>query len=104
MSLFMAYTAVILISFAYNWLVSWLDRRGWTNRGLRALLVVGGVAYTLLVSLLVTDIKTVAFYATLFAAALVPVLIGDVIRYQNKIDRFTSTSPKVESTLEDFDL
>lgn len=97
------YIAAIVISLIYNWLVSHLDRRRWTGRGMRALLVVGGVGYTLLLSALVVDAETVRFYVYLFAAALLPVLVGDLVRYQNRADATSIRTEEAYQFLEDFD-
>lgn len=75
-------TAVALLAFgvAYNWLVGQLGRRGYDD-GYTWLLVVGGVAVTVLAAGMTIGWTAVALLGVYFAASGLPMALGDIWRH-----------------------
>ncbi len=74
------YFVLFLIGLFYNRLVTWLDKKGMLD-ALKALLVVGGCAYTIVLSAPLIGLENAALVGGAFLFALLPVTIGDLFRY-----------------------
>lgn len=75
-----AYVVLFVISVVYNHLVGWLERNGLLD-GLKAILVVFGVAYTLLVISPIVGARATLVLIGGFFISLVPVTVGDISRH-----------------------
>ena len=65
----------------YNWLVDYSQRQLPRVHGLTAWLVVGGVLWTLVGLLLLTDRHTFFLALLCFVASGLPMIIGSMVRY-----------------------
>jgi hypothetical protein len=79
-SIIAAYVALFALSIVYNWLVAWLEKNALLD-GLKAILVVFGVAYTLLVVSPIIGSEHALIVAGAFLFSLLPVTFGDIKRH-----------------------
>lgn len=66
----------------YNWLVDYAQRQLPRVHGLTAWLVVGGVLWTLVGLLLLTDRSVFLAALLCFGASGLPMIVGSMVRYQ----------------------
>ena len=66
----------------YNVLVAYVQRQLPDRHGVTAWLVVGGVAFTLVGILLLTDLETFVIALLCFAASGTPMILGSMERYE----------------------
>ena len=71
---------LFVFGWGYNSLVEWVESKGY-NQGYTSLLVVLGVAVTLLGALPLVGIEAVVLMVCLFVASGLPMVIGSVVRY-----------------------
>jgi hypothetical protein len=69
-----------LVSWGYDALIGWLERRGY-HEGYVSLFVVIGVAYTLLAGLWLVDLRTTLTLLAAFAASGLPMVSGSIVRH-----------------------
>lgn len=80
--------AIILFLFgiAYNWLVGWLEKKGWEN-GITAGLVVIGVAVTVSVGVVpIFGLNMAVYLSAIFLVSGIPMICGAIWRYLTERD------------------
>jgi hypothetical protein len=81
------YTALFCISLVYNAIVGHLEKKNKLG-GIKALLVYGGVTYTLTLSAFLVGRDAALLVGGAFFFALIPMVAGEVIRHLKEDDEF----------------
>jgi hypothetical protein len=93
------YATLFCISLWYNKKVAWLEDKGHLD-GIKALLVVGGIAYTLFLSVPIVGFEDTLLLGGSFFFALAPMVWGEVSRFiknrEDAVKIFESARPKKE--------
>ncbi len=71
---------LFVVSWGYNALLAWLERKGYHD-GYVSLFVVGGVAYTLLTGVWLIGLEPTLILLAAFAASGLPMVLGSIWRY-----------------------
>lgn len=71
---------------AYNYFVSRLNRRGWSE-GYTAMLVVVGVSITVIGSIAMIGMTNALYMLAAFVASGLPMIAGDVLRHVRKREK-----------------
>lgn len=79
LKLTITYLVLLLVSIAYNALTAWAERNG--IDGYVSLLVVGGVAYTLIAVVWLIGWKNTCILAGAFMASGFPMVLGSITRH-----------------------
>lgn len=81
------YATLFIISIGYNWLVGRLERKNKLG-GIKAILVFGGVTYTLTLSSILIGRDAALIVGGAFFFALAPMVAGEVARHLKEDDEF----------------
>jgi membrane protein DedA with SNARE-associated domain len=71
---------LFVFGIVYNWVVGWLERKGY-DRGYTALLVVLGVGVTVALSGFLIGMQATLLVTACFVASGLPMIVGSIVRY-----------------------
>ena len=95
---------LLCFGIGFNWLVSWLHRRGWDD-GYTWLLVVMGTAVTLVVAGFTVGWPVALIVAGYFGCSGLPMAVGDILRHVQARSRESGPSlSTIEELINNMDL